>query len=329
MEQRKYDHATAKTIFEMICWPECWVIRDKGVFVEDGFRLYSPRDKAFDWTPAYEMDWPGAPNPMTAPTLPIDFTARELAASMIDGVGRQMQEALNRRIGYALDDDALQGFGSYQSWVREALTEAYDVARQAQDVVGELDRNQQQRADDLWAKYRDAYSQALEREKVMEYVIIGYGKDEKPEYGLIPRDEHLPRLARAKESVAVQKAQAEQAEEQADAAFKAWRKAMVRQLLQPQATTPSPAPVPQVAPPVAVGRPLQRTAAQDNAIICEIRKQGYDPLALPKNPTGKPGVKAIIRTALSGNKLFGSPSSTIFNKAWERLAARDDIVIQK
>lgn len=93
--------------------------------------------------------------------------------------------------------------------------------------------------------------------------------------------------------------------------------------------TPSPAPVPPAAPVGAVGRPLQRTAAQDNAIICEIKKQGYDPLALPKNPTGKPGVKAIIRTALSGNKLFGSLSSTIFNKAWERLAARDDIVIQK
>lgn len=106
--------------------------------------------------------------------------------------------------------------------------------------------------------------------------------------------------------------------------------------------TPSPAPVPQAALVGAVGasdgvvtdkaaqvRPLQRTAAQDNAIICEIKKQGYDPLALPKNPTGKPGVKAIIRTALSGNKLFGSPNSTIFNKAWERLAARADIVIQK
>lgn len=237
MEQRKYDHTTAKAIFEMIGWPESWVIRDDGVFVEDGFRFHSPREQAFDWTPAYDMDWPGAPNPMTAPTLPIEFTARELAASMIDGVGRQIQDALNRRIGYALDDAALQGFGSYHSWVRDALTEAYDVARQAQDVVGELDHDQQQRAYDLLAQYDKAYGQALECEKVMEHEIIGKHKNENPEYGgfIATGDEYLLRLERAKESVAVQKAQAEQAKEQADAALKAWRKAMVRQLLQPHA----------------------------------------------------------------------------------------------
>jgi hypothetical protein len=247
MQPYKYDHATAKAIFEMIGWPESWVIRDDGVFVEDGFRCSSPIDKAFDWTPAYDMDWPGAPNPMTAPTLPIEFTARELAASMIDGVGRQIQDALNSRIGYALDDAALQDLcsGSHRRWVREALTEAYDVARQAQDVVGELDHDQQQRAYDLSAQYGHAYGQALEREKVMERVIIGKHKNGNPEYGgfIATGDEYLLRLARAKESVAVQKAQAEQAKEQADAALKAWRKAMVRQLLQPQATTPSPAPV--------------------------------------------------------------------------------------
>jgi hypothetical protein len=72
--------------------------------------------------------------------------------------------------------------------------------------------------------------------------------------------------------------------------------------------------------------PLQRTAAQDSAILCEIKKQGYDPLALPRNPLGKPGVKAAIRNALSKNLLF--TGETVFNKAWERLTARADIAIQ-
>jgi len=73
-------------------------------------------------------------------------------------------------------------------------------------------------------------------------------------------------------------------------------------------------------------KPLQRTAAQDFAILCEIEKQGYDPLAVPKNPPGKPGAKAAIRTALSKNSLF--TGGTVFDKAWERLTARADIVIQ-
>lgn len=302
MEQRKYDHTTAKAIFEMIGWPESWVIRDDGVFVEDGFRFHSPREQAFDWTPAYDMDWPGAPNPMTAPTLPIEFTARELAASMIDGVGRQIQDALNRRIGYALDDAALQDFGSYHSWVRDALTEAYDVARQAQDVVGELDHDQQQRAYDLLAQYDKAYGQALEREKVMEREIIGKHKNGNPEYGgfIATGDEYLLRLARAKESVAVQKAQAEQAKEQADAALKAWRKAMVRQLLQPQATT-SPA----SAPPVVAGSASDTPATQDNimqkkALIAALEHE-WPSIEADISDAARNGLKAAAHTGKHGD----------------------------
>ena len=73
-------------------------------------------------------------------------------------------------------------------------------------------------------------------------------------------------------------------------------------------------------------KPLQRTAAQDSAILCEIEKQGYDPLALPKNPPGKSGAKAAIRAALSKNSLF--TGATVFDKAWERLTAHADISIQ-
>lgn len=73
-------------------------------------------------------------------------------------------------------------------------------------------------------------------------------------------------------------------------------------------------------------KPLQRTAAQDSAILCEIKKQGYDPIALPKNIPGKPGAKAAIRAALSENSLF--TGGTVFDKAWERLTAHADIAIQ-
>jgi hypothetical protein len=77
----------------------------------------------------------------------------------------------------------------------------------------------------------------------------------------------------------------------------------------------------------APSKPLSRFAAQDAAILVEIKKLGLDPLALPKNPAGKPGVKAAVRSALSESKLF--KGSKVFDKAWERLAAHADIVIQR
>lgn len=100
----------------------------------------------------------------------------------------------------------------------------------------------------------------------------------------------------------------------------------------PAQTAATPAPVETAGAPGGVkpakagpAKPLQRTAAQDSAILCEIEKQGYDPLALPKNLPGKAGVKAAIRAALSQNSLF--TGETVFNKAWERLTARADIAI--
>jgi hypothetical protein len=72
--------------------------------------------------------------------------------------------------------------------------------------------------------------------------------------------------------------------------------------------------------------PVQRGAAQDAAILFELKKLGYDPLDLPKNQTGKPGVKAAIRKALLDNKLFIGTS--VFNRAWERLTDSANIVIR-
>lgn len=78
--------------------------------------------------------------------------------------------------------------------------------------------------------------------------------------------------------------------------------------------------------PAAAMKPLQRSRAQDAAILGEIRKQGYDPLALPKNAQGKKGVKYDIRAAIGKNGLF--TGTTVFNKAWTRLAGNFEIVIK-
>lgn len=74
----------------------------------------------------------------------------------------------------------------------------------------------------------------------------------------------------------------------------------------------------------APAQPLQRTAAQEAAILTAIRQTGCDPLTLPKNEPGKPGVKNKIRAALNDNLLF--VGKTVFDKAWGRLRQCGGIV---
>lgn len=72
-------------------------------------------------------------------------------------------------------------------------------------------------------------------------------------------------------------------------------------------------------------KPVQRSTAQDAAILAALQAMGVDSLAVPKNSPGKPGTKAKVRSALNGNPLF--TGTTVFDKAWERLTHRKEIVI--
>jgi len=204
----------------MLAFPEAGLVQDDGVFVADDFRNCSPPEQAFDWTPAYDMDWPGAPNPITAPALPIPFTAGELAAFMLDGMGAGLQEYLGRRIGCPLDDEALKRFGKRGRLVREALRSAYALAEQAQSVVGKFDYKKQKRAYDKRSELESANEQAIRSEGVFEAGISG--------------EEASQRRARAVSSTAKLRARVLKACAKSDATWIAWRAAMVRQLLQPE-----------------------------------------------------------------------------------------------
>ena len=226
MTQRQYDADTAQTLMKL-AYQEYedeahtpYVERDDGMHADKSFRAASPPGTAYDWTPADEMDWPGSPNPNTAPFLPIPFTASELAACMLDGPGQSIQFALDRRIGYSLDDGALGSIRASHRWMRDALEEAYALAAAAQLVVGEFDYDEEARAHTLAQQYDDANGQANDREGVFEQ-------------GITP-EEASARRARAVTSVADLKVQARRAQSTVASKWKAWRKAMVRELLQPQ-----------------------------------------------------------------------------------------------
>ena len=69
----------------------------------------------------------------------------------------------------------------------------------------------------------------------------------------------------------------------------------------PAKTTQTAAPevLTETAPAAAEVAPVQRSAAQDAAILGEIEKLGYDPKKLPPNLRGKAGVKTTPRKPVS------------------------------
>lgn len=65
-------------------------------------------------------------------------------------------------------------------------------------------------------------------------------------------------------------------------------------------------------------RPLRQQPFQESEILQVISELQYTATSLPKNIPGKPGVKAAVRSRVNY-------SVTVFNKAWERLAANREI----
>ena len=64
--------------------------------------------------------------------------------------------------------------------------------------------------------------------------------------------------------------------------------------------------------------PVQRAVAQDIAILAEIKRQGYEPSALPKNTLGKAGIKSAVWKVLK-SKAETFVSKKVFDTAWQRL----------
>jgi len=199
-------------------------IREDGVYAVEAFRDVCQPGTVYDWTPADEMGWPGSPNPDTAPFLPIPFNAAQLAAAMIDGPGQSIAHALERRLGHPLDDDALNGFPDRMRWMREALTEAYALAADAQSAVGAFDYQAEARAHRLAEQYDEANGQANDREGVFDRKAT--------------EDERRARRERASASVLPLKMAADSAKDAISKEWRQWRASMVRQLLRPAPPEP-------------------------------------------------------------------------------------------
>lgn len=225
VQTRQYDEATAIALMEFAFpeyeerGPKPYEVRADGIYANNDFRQVSPSGTVFDWTPADDMHGPNAPNPDTAPFLPIPFSAAQLAAAMLDGPGQAIQHVLDRRLGYPLDDEALSDFRPRYRWAREAIVQAYVLAANAQSLVGEFDYEAEARAHALAVQYDEANGAANEREGVFAHDVT--------------EDERRARRERAAASVLPLKLAAQQAKESVDHAWREWRADMVRQLLEP------------------------------------------------------------------------------------------------
>jgi len=218
-----YDSATAEALMKF-AYPEYgeqdlkpYEIKENGVYATEAFRDVCQPGTVFNWTPADEMGWPGSPNPDTAPFLPIPFDAAQLAAAMIDGTGQSIAHAMEHRLGYPLDDEALNRFSDRMRWMRDALAEAYAMAANAQSVVGEFDHDQEALVHTMAQQFDDANGQANTREGVFQQGITSA--------------EASARRARAVASVADLNDQTKREQAAVADKWKVWRKAMVRQLL--------------------------------------------------------------------------------------------------
>lgn len=72
-------------------------------------------------------------------------------------------------------------------------------------------------------------------------------------------------------------------------------------------------------------RPPAAQIRQEEAIVGEIRRQGFDPMFLPERQRGKGGVKANVWTAIAGHPEFGG-RRPVYDKAWDRLRAKKELV---
>lgn len=256
------------------------------------------------WNPAVDLE--NGPDPATWPLLPAEFTARDLAAFLVYGVGTFIHDVL--RPAGAFDEAALENVGgSRDEWARQALREAYELAGRAQAVVGPLDDEAERKAHLIGEQLDKENGQANERERVFEPGI--------------PADEANARRARAKASVARLEKEFEELTAEATQKRERWRKAMMRALFEvedaQQAETSAPTPEPARVLPVAA--PLGRQRHQESEILRVLREMGYDPMHLPPRAAGKPGLRAEVRAKLK------NMTEHVFTKAWGRLRKYKEI----
>lgn len=254
------------------------------------------------WKPCWELyDDADAPDIGATPGLPFPFTADQLAAFMLCGIGALVADEFG-------DWDQPPRLDSLKhpdlNRAKEAVQGAFDSFRRAQDVVGAMPAGQEVPLHQAINKYKAELQRALDMHDCSSRTGLGH-------------DEYCRRidLARMQPSVTRAAALVQELQFARTRDLAAWRKAMVRELLfEPSEMEAKGSSV----------SPLPRAAAQDEVILTTILSLGKDPKKLPLRAQGKSGVKREVRETLENrHPLF--QGNKIFDRAWERLRSSGDI----
>lgn len=225
MVKQLYGIEVAELILKRYCGD--WVdFTGDGVFVKKELVESPDASKVFEWTPACEMDWDDAPDPLTHPALPANFSSQELAAFLLDGVGGGMVASEYGDFSDGPDKEALDLLGVRGAKARRVLQDTYANLRDAMDIVGYPDMALLHQAEAIRRQYHDARGTSLEREKVLE-----------PNHAGLPESEYMEEYRRRLQIAVAPLKNLEREMERltadADISWKRWRHSMVAELLRP------------------------------------------------------------------------------------------------
>lgn len=189
------------------------------VLSEDGARVREIETAgSLAWHPWCEVMAPGSPNPLDEPWLRFPFTARQLAALMVDGWGYFIQDKYGDWQD-GPDEEELLSIGQLGGKAKEALRAAYAAYRHAAAMAPRLDQSLAVKASELRRQYDVTREAAMGREQLREPGL--------------PDAEYTARLARVNAAVADLKQPMKEARQAADLAYASWRRAVVQHLLLP------------------------------------------------------------------------------------------------
>jgi hypothetical protein len=192
---------------------------DRGVW------LKAPEsDRSLAWHPRCETLNSGGPDPLTSPWLPFPFSARDLAAWMVDGWGYFIREKYGDWQD-GPDEYELLSIGLLGGKAKDALRGAYAAYRHADEMTPRLDGSLEDEARELTEQYNTAREEAMAREELR-----------KPGH---TESEYAVRLARVNDAVADLGLSMREARCAADVAYARWRQAVVQHLLLPIEDVPT------------------------------------------------------------------------------------------
>lgn len=297
---------------------------------DDGIFPNLTAEAELRWKPCHELpDGPDALDRAAQPGLPFPFTANQLAAWMLNGVGALVASAFGNLVerepveGEQVGQPAVLGpdFSALTdpdaNRAREAIRVAFDIYREAVAHVG---------AEPKFSPTDDVIS----RDEMRNDALVNHGL--KSPQGAVTQGlgyraaAEKIRLVRTDVRDAYQTAMVRRAVHSPDAKHAKWLAGMVRRLLVSDSHSPE-----------AQGRDVQATSKkhvyrqreQADLILREIHAIGWNPLELPANRPGKAGARKQIRERLEGKHHLFPERTTVFNKAWEGLQERDEIAQRK